>query len=180
MPESTGSTPRDGEAAHRFLHAGVAGTAVGLWYALPDYVPAGPPRLLAKTAVIVGAGILLTGRAGRARRGQETAREPSTARTQPSDEATSSDRSNTAGTGASRWTAAGAAGLLAGSAAVVVGLNLAIERWIHRFGQRLAERGVSHPHTGIGLVAGSLTVLASLDDTSRRSGGADRPAASGR
>lgn len=163
-PASAGRTP-----AGVLGRAGASGAAVGLWYALPDYVDRRRSRVLAKLVILAGAGAVFA-------RGQELDLLP----TAPPAEGTTPGRDSvprdtadqrqladkTAGTRARLKNLN--PGLVIGLGAMIlivgIGANIATERWIHRFGERLKAKGTSHPHTAIGLVVGSLTALASLDD----------------
>ncbi|MDN5756072.1 MAG: hypothetical protein ACTHWW_07900 [Arthrobacter sp.] len=163
-PASAGRTP-----ATVLGRAGASGAAVGLWYALPDYVDRRRSRVLAKLAILAGAGVVFARR-----------QDPDSSPTAPSAVGTTPGRGpgplDTAGQGQLADETAGTRarlknlnpGLVIGLGATIlivgIGANIATERWIHRFGERLKANGSSRPHTAIGLIAGSLTALASLDD----------------
>ncbi|MGO2533817.1 MULTISPECIES: hypothetical protein [Micrococcaceae] len=148
--------------------AGASGAAVGLWYALPDYVDRRSSRVLAKLGILAAAGVFFARR-----------QDPNSVPTAPlaggmppgrgsghRDTAYGYSADKTAGARARLMSPS--PGLLIGLGATVlvagVGANVATERWIHRFGNRLARKGTLLPHTAIGLVAGSLTVLAGFDE----------------
>lgn len=158
-----------GAAPGPLLRTGIAGLLVALWYAAPDYLHGKGQRAVAKIAVIGGAVVALAG--GRARSSAPSiddephATPPSRGAPTPS---STCERLRNAKPGL--VLCVGGVLLVAG-----VGLNIASERWIHRFGNRLASQGTLLPHTAIGLVAGSLTVLAGLDDFPARQRG-NRPA----
>ncbi|MGP5226192.1 hypothetical protein [Arthrobacter rhombi] len=169
MTETTTPTPAPRTPAGLLARAGASGVAVGLWYALPDYVDRRSPRVLAKLAILAAAGAMFARRQA-----------PDSLPTAPLAEGTTpghgSGHRDTAGQRRSADTTEGTRarlknlnpGLLIGLGATVlvagIGANIVTERWIHRFGNRLARKGTLLPHTAIGLVAGSLTVLAGLDE----------------
>lgn len=169
MTEPTTTTPGPGTAAGLLARAGTSGVAVALWYSLPDYVGRRSPRVLVKLAILAGAGAFFARR-----------QDPDSLPTAPSAEGAmpghGSGQRDTADQrhSADKTTGTRARlknlnpGLLIGLGATVlvasVGANVATERWIHRFGNRLARKGTLLPHTAIGLVAGSLTVLAGFDE----------------
>lgn len=168
MTETTTPTPARTPAG-LLARAGASGFAVGLWYALPDYVDRRSPRVLAKLAILAAAGAMFARRQA-----------PDSLPTAPLAEGTTPGRGSghldTARQGqhADKTTGTRARlknlnpGLLIGLGATIlaagIGANIVTERWIHRFGNRLARKGTLLPHTAIGLVAGSLTVLAGLDE----------------
>lgn len=166
-------TEASGTAPAPLLRAGIAGLTVALWYAAPDYLHRKGLRAAAKTAVLGGAAVVLAWGPARSSTPVAPDGEESTTK-QPAQGAPA-----WSGTG-DRWRnttpalvfGVGGTLLVAG-----IGLNIAIERWIHRWGNRLARQGTLLPHTAIGLVAGSLTVLAGLDDSLARQPD-DRPAGS--
>lgn len=166
-PTTPSRVPRT--PAGLLTRAGISGVAVGLWYSLPDYVDRRSPRVLAKLAILAAAGAMFALR-----------QDPNSVPAAPLAEGTTpghgSGHRDTAGQGHSADITAGTRarfkslnpGLLVGLGATVlvagIGANIVTERWIHRFGNRLARKGTLLPHTAIGLVAGSLTVLAGLDE----------------
>lgn len=161
MTHQTETTPTPGAAPS--LRTGIAGVSVALWYATPDFIHGRRPRALAKTAIIGGAAVAFA--RGPARSSTQTLadNQEEEQQTTPSAPTPSGTRDRLRKTDPRLLIGVGTSILIAG-----IGLNIATERWIHRFGNRLARKGTLLPHTAIGLVAGSLTVLASLDDFSAR------------
>ncbi len=169
MTEPTTATPAPRTPAGLIARAGTSGAAVALWYALPDYVDRRSPRVLAKLVILAAAGAFFARR-------QDPDSLPTALLAEGTTPGRGSGHQDTADQGHSADKTAGARarlknlnpGLLIGLGATVliagVGANVATERWIHRFGNRLARKGTLLPHTAIGLVAGSLTVLAGLDE----------------
>lgn len=164
MTHHLDATDVSGAAPAPLLRAGIAGLSVALWYSVPDYLHSKGPRAVAKAAVIGGAGVALGRRPARPSKtvisGDEGSKAARPARGAPTSSVTSDRlRKNKPGL----VFGVGGALLVAG-----IGLNIATERWIHRFGSRLARQGTLLPHTAIGLVAGSLTLLAGLDELPAR------------
>ncbi|MGP5607738.1 hypothetical protein [Arthrobacter rhombi] len=169
MTETTTATPARRTPAGLLARAGASGAAVALWYALPDYMHRRSSRVLAKLAILAAAGAFFARR-----------QDPDSLPTAPLAEGTTPGRGSghldAAGQGHSADTTAGTRarlknldpGLLIGLGATIlivgIGANIATERRIHRFGERLKANGSSRPHTAIGLIAGSLAALASLDE----------------
>lgn len=160
MTHHLDATDVSGAAPAPLLRAGIAGLSVALWYSVPDFLHSKGPRAVAKAAVIGGAAVALGRRpAGPSKtvisggEGSKAARPARGAPTPP----VASDRLRK--TKPRLVFGVGGALLVAG-----IGLNIATERWINRFGSRLARQGALLPHTAIGLVAGSLTLLAGLDE----------------
>lgn len=124
---------------------GLPGLTSCLWYALPDYVPSKNRRTAAKTILLASSALY----------GAHLGREA------PVGEV---------GLGAAKQGPSGA-GRLTGDP-VVQGLVLVValvpltvgavfvERFIYRAAEGLADRGMSHPHTKVGIVMGFLTPLA--------------------
>lgn len=141
------------------LRAGIAGVSVALWYATPDFIHGRRPRALAKTAIVGGAAVAFA--RGPARSSVQTLAGDQAEEQQatPSAPTPSGTRDRLRKTDPRLLIGVGSSLLIAG-----IVLNIATERWIHRFGDRLARKGTLLPHTAIGLVAGSLTVLAGLDE----------------
>ena len=166
--------------------AALNGAVVCVWYAMPDHLPGRGRRAAAKTfLLLVGAlpSIRLTRRddgpqfhvgqgappVGTARRGKPTAHEE---RTPGSDEeVTSAD--DGAGTGEegrssrieaalARLSPAAAIGLVGGIVVLATAGTVAQERLLHRLGERLARRGVSYPHTHVGLALGAVVAVSSV------------------
>lgn len=163
MTETTTPTPARRTAVAALGRAGTSGVAVGLWYSLPDYVDRRRSRVLAKLAILAGAGAVFARRQDSDQgvvppAESTTSEQASAAQGRPADQ-TAGPRARLQRLNPGILIALGATVLIAG-----IGANVATERWIHRFGERLKANGTSHPHTAIGLVAGSLTVLASLND----------------
>lgn len=145
------------------------GAATALWYALPDHVASRRSRAVAKAAL--GVAVVsrsLVGDLRRARRrgggpvvDDAAAGSPPPMPTEPPQGPVGpreGDRASWVG-------AAGAAGLLGLAAGAVVGsvaLAAAVERVVHRIGERAALRGTFWPHTRNGVVLGSLAALAVL------------------
>ncbi|WP_417217681.1 hypothetical protein [Arthrobacter sp.] len=155
-----------GASGARLRRAGISGLAVALWYATPDYLRGRRSRAVAKTAILSGAAAAF-------------AWAPASPSAPPvPDDAALGDTPREpgapapAGTGGRRWTANPRVVIVVGGALLLagIGLNIATEKWIHRFGDRLVRKGTLLPHTAIGLVAGSLTVLAGLDELPGRQG----------
>lgn len=153
-------TDVSGAAPAPLLRAGIAGLTVALWYAVPDYVHGKGPRAVAKTAVSAAGAVALVWGPARsstlAVSGDEESKTTQPDQGAPASSGTVDGRRNTK---PALVFGMGGALLVAG-----IGLSLATERWIHRFGNRMARQGTLLPHTAIGLVAGSLAVLADLDE----------------
>lgn len=138
--------------------AGVAGGTAVLWYALPDYVSGRRNRALLKTLVAsTGGGLYAL-----------TLRTPdpvTTTTTGPKGQAERPPADEGAGQLPAWWLRLGTGthlGIMAAALAVSVGGTIVAERLIHRTGERLARRGVSRPHTRIGLALGALVALSAL------------------
>lgn len=142
----------------RRRQAGVAGGVAAVWYALPDRVPQRRHRALLK-------GLLVTVVGGFYARSAGTPGSVTTdARSQDGRE--ERDPTGELAAKAPAWWLRLGTGTQAGIAAAVVtslvGGSVVQERLIFRIGERLARRGVSHPHTRIGLTLGALVALAAL------------------
>ncbi|MGB6021322.1 MAG: hypothetical protein WBG89_03235 [Ornithinimicrobium sp.] len=124
---------------------GLPGLMSCLWYALPDYVPSRKRRTAAKAVLL--AAVAFYG----ARLGREVAAE------EVGLGATEQGRSDE---GRSTVNPA-RQGLVLVLALVPLTIGAVVaERFIYRTTEGLANRGVSHPHTKVGLVMGFLTPLA--------------------
>lgn len=124
---------------------GLPGLMSCLWYAMPDYVPSKNRRTAAKTVLLAAA--VSYG----ARLGQEVATdevELGAVKQGPSD-------------GGRVTVDPAKQGLVLVLALVPLTIGAVVaERFIYRTAEGLAGRGVSHPHTKVGLVMGFLTPLA--------------------
>lgn len=119
------------------------------WYALPDYVPSKKRRVVAKAALVTAAGLYgaYQGKDGAA----DSVEVPSSEM-----ESVGQDEAG-AGQSATALEAEGLAvvGILVGLTAGVV----VLERVVQWGAEELSHRGVTHPHTKIGLALGALTPL---------------------
>lgn len=144
------------------IESAATGAATFVWYAMPDVVPSRAARGVVKTVLSGGLAAMSV---AQVRRDKAEA----AARTAISDDGGALDRVRalTSTEPALDGSVIGRVndpkplcarpGLLAVGAAlvtVVVGGSLAAEWGIHRFGQRLGARGISWPHTRIGIVSG--------------------------
>lgn len=157
MTHQTETMPTPGIAPS--LRAGIAGVSVALWYATPDFIHGRRPRALAKAAILGGAAVAFSRGLARSSMQTLTGNQGEEQQANPSAPTRSGVRDRLRRTDPRVLIGVGTSLLIAG-----IGLNIATERWIHRFGDRLARKGTLLPHTAIGLVAGSLTVLTGLDD----------------
>ncbi len=141
----------------------------GAWYAMPDVVRSRPLRTVLKLGIVAGS-VAYGVAAGRVADGPSGDAGADPAPADGADALTRvralTDRSvafdaaalglpgsaQTSGRGDLRRQAVGL-----GVGAAAVGLTVAGERGIHRYGERLAARGVRAPHTRVGAVIGLLT-----------------------
>ncbi|MGO1510947.1 MAG: hypothetical protein ACTHW4_10295, partial [Actinomycetales bacterium] len=61
-----------------------------------------------------------------------------------------------------RLSPAAAIGLVGGIVVLATAGTVAQERLLHRLGERLARRGVSYPHTHVGLALGAVVAVSSV------------------
>lgn len=146
----------NGQSSRR--QASVAGGVAAVWYALPDRVPHRRHRALIKVLLVtVGGGLYAWSARTPASGSADARRQDGQAERDPAGEL--------AAKAPAWWLRLGTGAQLGISAAVVallVGGSVVQERLIFRIGERLGRRGVSHPHTRIGLVLGALVALTAL------------------
>lgn len=153
------------------VEALVTGAVTVLWYAMPDVVRSRAVRASLKAGLLAAGGAYAW---RQVRADVDEAAGASDASPGPLSDELEQVRALTARppvldadvlglddaapTARARWFPVVALGAVAG----VVGGTVAVERAIHRFGERLGQRGVTAPHTRIGAVAGAASVLLTL------------------
>lgn len=166
MVKMTETQPRPPaiETAHQSAHQSAWAVAAeslltAAWYAMPDYILSRRRRAVAKTVVLVGAGLCGI-HLGRSVNDEESASaaEPSKDVNDPLDAVKPS--SDASATQISEQEA-----VKKGLIIVIVGAALGagaiyFETLIHRAANGLRERGLRRPHTVIGIIMGALTPLA--------------------
>lgn len=147
-------------------HAIVASAASCAWYSIPDHLQRRGPRAWA-TAAVLAASAAATVRIGtedppvpeperdEAPRGGEAF--PGRPEGSPAgqDGASDPDEVRTAKV-AGTAKVADAAAIVVGALGPATATMVAQERLLHGLGERLGRRGVSHPHTRVGLVLGGV------------------------
>ena len=155
------------------------GVIACIWYSLPDYVPSKRRRTLIKAVLLVPAGVYgaRLGREGIAD-GSEDAQHGSVVPglpcdnvrgDQPAQSQPARHRGSHPAAQADAWwdrVPPGAQlGIVVGMITVLTAGSIAAERAIYRIGEELARRGVSRPHTKLGLVLGALVPLVAVART---------------
>lgn len=164
------STSRRGHLAG----AAITGLVAAAWYAMPDHLPRRSQRFPAKIALLAGGGAIYAWLApGGAREDREDGTVPLPGRTDtpPDDERATTDEEQEVATrlGATlgRLSPRGVAGIVVGGLSLTAATAVLQERLIHRFGERLGRRGVTLPHTRIGLVLGAVAALSGASTPER-------------
>ncbi len=148
----------------------LAGLGITVWYALPDYTRSRPLRIAAKSAILAISAVY--GAASIRRQGGEAlddaAPEPGAESERSTTRLPEARADGTAPPAPASGISAkayhplvfplAAVAILGGGAAFTVGM----ERFVYRFGERLAGRGVHLPHSRIGLVLGVVSTAATL------------------
>lgn len=137
----------------------LTGAATVCWYALPDHVRSRRARAVVRAALVaaVVASSPSTGGAVPSARSRsaavpKTPSSPRTATPAPEDEVTV----------VGVLGVVGFTGAIVGAVLGAVGVTVAVDRTVHRIGDRAARADTRLPHTRVGVVLGALTALASL------------------
>lgn len=142
----------------------VAGGVTALWYALPDVMDRRRDRLFMKVGLLVGAGAYAFHQARKEQHCTETSEPSFDNRLVGESTTTATSTTMTPVPTPIRGYIAVFVAVLAVALLLVVAVTGAskAERAIFGFGENLAQRGVSWPHTRIGLVLGFITAVFSL------------------
>lgn len=178
--QETPTTPVASSTGETLWTSGVAGVVACIWYALPDYVLSKRRRALVKTVLLASAGLYGawmgrkmpiedSGDAGGSQVAPGLPGESLRGYAAPAQGQAAPDRTRQPDARTDAWWLRLRPGtqlvVVAGAITVLTAGSIAAERTIYGVGERLARRGVSRPHTRVGLVLGALAPLAAVART---------------